>query len=383
MDLSLFFDPLEDKFSALVADNNVGQSLYSYTHQVPELDGMHMALIGITESRGHASNSTGIAESADAIRGQFYSLRRGAAGAKIVDLGNLRNGPTLADTYQRIQEVGSYLLSKEIIPIFFGGTRDMIYAQYSCYAEANESVNMMICDAKVDLSAEAGNSYLNKIIHHVPSKLFQLYHLGHQSYWTNSEDFNTFSALHFEAIRLGTVKEKLKEMEPLIRDSHLMSFNLAALNHFYAPASLDSGPYGFNGEEACQLAWYAGLNDNLSSMGFYDMDADRDDSRQSTAFVVATMIWYFIEGYCHRVSDKDFQSENFLIYEVAMKGEPESIRFFKSTRSEKWWMEVPDSGESKTVFMRNKMVPCSYEDYEMAVNGEIPGRWLGVHARLS
>jgi formiminoglutamase len=161
----------------------------------------------------------------------------------------------------------------------------------------------------------------------------------------------------------------------------MLSIDISALQAHYAPGATDSKVYGLTGEEACQLCWYAGLNDKLSSIGFYEYDADKDDDDHKTAFVVATMIWYFIEGYYHRKKEQNFRSNDFLKYVVAMQAEPETITFYKSKFSEKWWMEVPyPTGRKK--YSRNSIVPCSYADYQLATNGDIPERYISTLAKL-
>jgi formiminoglutamase len=64
-----------------------------------------------------------------------------------------------------------------------------------------------------------------------------------------------------------------------------------------------------------------------------------------------------------------------------MPGSPETITFFKSKLSEKWWLEVPYP-DGKAKFARNCIVPCSYADYETANSGELPERYISTHAKL-
>lgn len=385
MDLSLFLDPISNDIHRLtIEEPNFGQSIYTYFEQIPDLEGIHIALIGIVETRGCERNASGLGEAADAVRKKLYQLQRGTPGYRIVDLGNVRNGPELKDTYLRVREVCTMLLSQGIVPVLIGGTHDMLIGQYQSYETLERMINLMVVDNAINIgdANDASGTHLDTIIKYDPNYLFQLLHLGHQSFLVGEEKFALMESLYFEAVRIGMVKEKLEEMEPLIRDADLLSFDVSSINQQFAPGASNSGPYGLSGEDACQLCWYAGLNDKLTSIGFHEYDVDRDDERGTTAFVMATMIWYFIEGYYNRVEDKLFQLENYLIYEVSMVGEPDSIRFFKSKRSEKWWMEVPDAAQEKSVFLKNKMIPCSYSDYESALSGEIPSRWLAAYARL-
>ncbi|MEQ8881506.1 MAG: arginase family protein, partial [Cyclobacteriaceae bacterium] len=195
-------------------------------------------------------------------------------------------------------------------------------------------------------------------------------------------DIALMEKLCFESIRLGVVKENIKEMEPVIRDADMLSFDISSIQSQYCPGGADANVFGLTGEEACQLCWYAGLNDKLSSAGFYQYNVLKDSEDKRTAFVVATMLWYFIEGYYSRKGDKNFQSNDYLIYEVALGSEPSSIKFYKSKLSEKWWMEVPHPDE-KTVFMRSRMIPCSYSDYETALKGEVPTRWINTLSKIN
>lgn len=343
---------------------------------MPDHEGMDIALIGLSEYRG-SENGEPDQRSADVVRSQLYALKKGYGDYGIVDLGNFRNGPQLEDTYLRLKEVCAYLMDKGMIPILFGGGNDLVLGQYYSYESASKLISMLNVDQNIDLQDDEipSKSYLNKIFSHEPNYLFNYSHLAHQSYLTNQKDLELIDRLSFEATRLGTLKENIREMEPLVRDADMLSFDLAALQSSYAPAAFDSKPYGLTGEEACQLCWYAGQNEKLSSIGLYNYDASLDSKNVKNAFVLSTMIWYFVEGFYNRKGDKNFLSNDYMMYEVHLGGDPESIKFYKSKKSEKWWMEVP-SLENQGIFNRSRMIACSYGDYEDAQGGNIPDRWL-------
>jgi len=115
-------------------------------------------------------------------------------------------------------------------------------------------------------------------------------------------------------------------------------------------------------------------------MGFYEYAPKFDDNKK-TAAIMATMIWYFIEGFYHRKGEHLFRDNDYLKYVVSMPSSPEIIVFYKSKLSEKWWMEVP-LPEISEKYHRNFMVPCSYTDYKTATDGEVPDRYVNTHARL-
>ena len=93
------------------------------------------------------------------------------------------------------------------------------------------------------------------------------------------------------------------------------------------------------------------------------------------------MIWYFVEGFYHRRNDAQFKENDYIKYVVSMPSEPETLVFFKSKISEKWWLEVPYP-QGKGHYARNCIIPCGYSDYENANQGILPERWISTHAKL-
>ena len=60
--------------------------------------------------------------------------------------------------------------------------------------------------------------------------------------------------------------------------------------------------------------------------------------------------------------------------------EDEELIFYKSNRSERWWMEINyNSIYNKTV--KKTLLPCTNEDYIAACNAEIPERWWKAHKK--
>jgi formiminoglutamase len=219
-----------------------------------------------------------------------------------------------------------------------------------------------------------------KILLHEPNYLFNFSQLGYQTYLNKNDEPASLEKLYFETFRLGLLREKLSELEPIIRNADLMSFDITAIKLADAPGNTNAQAFGLTGEEACQICWYAGMNDKLSSVGFYEYNPDLDE-RGKTAQVISTMIWYFVEGFYNRKGEKDFKGNNYLKYVVSMPNEPESITFYKSRLSEKWWLEVPYP-QNHSRSEKHFIVPCNYEDYLMACKGELPERWINTHAKF-
>jgi len=58
------------------------------------------------------------------------------------------------------------------------------------------------------------------------------------------------------------------------------------------------------------------------------------------------------------------------------------VIFVKSKKTDRWWMQVPyPTGGSRNE--RSHLVPCSYEDYKIAVSGEMPDLWWRTYQKLS
>ena len=54
--------------------------------------------------------------------------------------------------------------------------------------------------------------------------------------------------------------------------------------------------------------------------------------------------------------------------------------FWKSKKSDRWWMELPYGDKEK--YGRQQLVPCSYSDYMKACDEELPDRWMKAFDKL-
>ena len=385
MDLTILFSPLDEVlYSAKYSNNSVFKSIKVYGEKMPDYRSAHVAIFGIKEERG-TQNNFGCARAPDEIRKKLYHLKKGAGAYNIVDLGNLNTGIDLEETYVRVSEVCRILLENNVLPVILGGSHDVDFGQYRGYEDMEKLVNFLNIDAFLDLDdakdSAPSRQHIHKMLLHEPNYLLSYTHLAHQSYLIDPMSIAILEKLYFEAYRIGHLRSNLAEMEPAIRNADLLSFDVTAIKSADAPGNANAQPFGLTGEEACQICWYAGLNEKLSSIGFYEYNPEKDDELKKTASVIATMIWYFLEGFYHRKSETNFRSNDFLKYVVSMPVDPEMITFYKSKFTEKWWMEVghPRSGAR---YPRNTIVPCSYSDYQTATKGELPERYISSLAKL-
>ena len=302
-----------------------------------------------------------------------------------MDLGNLNIGHDLSETYVRVSEVCRILLESNVLPLLIGGTHDLDYGQYCGYETLEKLVSFLNVDAFLDLEdhekSPENRKHIHKVLLHEPNYLFSYTHLAYQSYLIDPMSVSILEKLYFEAFRIGQLRTNIQEIEPAIRNADLLSFDITSIRSSDAPGNANAQPFGLTGEEACQICWYAGQNEKLSSIGFYEYNPRWDDEHNKTASIIATMIWYFVEGYYFRKNEQNFRSNDFLKYTVSMPADPETLSFYKSKFSEKWWMEVPYPG-GKEKYLRNSIVPCSYSDYQTAVKGEVPERYINTLGKL-
>jgi len=380
MDLSIFFSPVDESvYSSITSASSVVKNIRIFGEKMPDYKDAHVAILGVNETRG-AGHHAGKNQAPDEIRKKLYQLKKGTGAYRIVDLGNLNAGIDLDETYVRLSEVCRILLEHNVLPIILGGTHDLDYGQYWAYERLEKLVSLLNIDAFLDLEDKHGASpdrrHIHKILLHEPNFLLSYTHLAYQSYLIDPSSISVLEKLYFEAFRIGQMRTNLQEMEPAIRQADLLSFDIAAIRSSDAPGSDRAQPFGLSGEDACQISWYAGMNEKLSSVGIYGYVPDLDDAHKKTASVIATMVWYFIEGFYHRKNERDFKSNDFTKYTVSMPVEPELLTFYKSKFTERWWMEVPLA--TKSTYSRNSIVPCSYNDYQAATKGEVPERYISA-----
>jgi formiminoglutamase len=392
MSLSDFFSPVD--LDRILPKNgyytsHLGSKIALFSADFPDLDeGVDIAIIGVQEDR-NAINNQGCALGPDYVREKLYLLNEGGYNTKIVDLGNIRQGETVTDTYFALKTVVNDLIKKDILPIIIGGGQDLTYAQYLAYETLEQKVDLVIIDPRFDLDDDdypetietTSASYLQKIFLHEPNYLFNYSNLGYQTYYTSQDSLRVMEKLYFDTHRLGELSGQVTVTEPIIRNANMISFDMGAVRSSDAMGNTNAGPNGFYGEEACQICRYAGINDKLTSIGFYEFNPAYDSNGQ-TATLLAQMIWYFIDGFYNRKKDFPLNPKSqYLIYKTSLKHDDHEVVFVKSKKTDRWWMQVPyPTGGSLNE--RFHLVPCRYNDYTTAVSGEMPDLWWRTYQKL-
>jgi formiminoglutamase len=384
-----YFTPID--LQKFISKKYEGTSAYqnivriNHSDNFPSLDNINIAIIGVDEDR-NAINNEGCGLAANYVREHLYKLYQGNYQAKIADLGNIKKGNTVNDSYFALSDVLTTLIKKNITPIVIGGGQDLTYANYLAYTKLEQTVNIVSIDSGFDIGNGEkevhSQNFLSKIILHKPNILFNYSNAGYQTYFVEQSAIDLMDKLYFDAHRLGKLRKNIENVEPIVRNADILSFDISAIRQSDAPANGNASPNGFYGEEACQIARYAGLSDKLSSVGFYEINPAFDNNQQ-TAHLAAQMIWYFIDGYYNRKNDDPLGNKtDYTKYRVHITNHEHEIVFYKSNKSDRWWMDVPYPPNHKINYERHHMVPCSYSDYETACKDELPDRWWQTYQKL-
>lgn len=376
MDLRSFFAPIHYAetidLTAFDALQLGAQIKFASPHSFDFADA-DIVIVGCGEIRGAQSDSLHISDAPDAIREQLYKLYHWHHDLKIFDAGNILQGATVEDTRAALKLVLQELHQLGKMVLILGGSHDLTLEQYNVFKHTEHIINATVVDMLVDLDETelvTHRSFLMDMLTSSPNFIGHYNHLAFQSYFVNPVMLETLDKIRFDFYRLGKVREHIEDMEPVLRNSHLLSFDIKAVKYSDAPTNKMGSPNGLAGDEACLLTRYAGMSEALSSFGIYGFD-ERKDKDNMTALLAAQMIWYFIDGYKVRKEEAALSNKNeFVQYHLQFTGN--DIVFLKSKRTNRWWMQLPNG----------QYEPCSYNDYIHASNNEIPERWLRIQERL-
>ena len=365
-----FLNPIDDRILAhtlMLPEQVTGRNLRIHTKKdgIPELKDVRVAMVSVEPLlvKGEPLHLR--------FRQQFYQLFAGNWDFPYADLGVLESGDHPKDSLFALQSLVKELHQRNIFTIIVGGEQQNTLGMFRGLSSMNTYVNLTSIDARFDFG-ELGilvsdDSYMSKIITEKPNNLKQFTNLGYQSYYVSQEELDLMQKLFFDAYRLGDITADINESEPILRDTDILSVDLTSIK----ASELDNPkglPNGFDGAQICKLMRYAGLSDRLSVLGVFNVSNSlRADQ------LLAQMIWYVIEGYCHRVNEYPFSIHQVCTKFVVPQEQAELI-FYRSEKSQRWWIEVPKEGKHNN---NNQFtfLPCAEKDYRLAQKGEIPSRW--------
>lgn len=372
-----FLEPLN--LSAISNDegyqpHQIGSYIRAYEFSFPDISAADLIIMSCGDYRGDGIPYTDKAalDFAFEIRHSLYSLFFWHKDLMIADIGMVKKGATLQDTHAAIKAITYELLHAGKRVLLLGGGHDLMMAQYEAYAAHGKIIEATNIDAFINMDKESRlltENFLLDMFTGEPNFLKHYNHIGFQSYFVHPGMLETIDKLRFDCYRVGRVKESIDEMEPVIRLSNLVGFDISAIQHSHAPCNLAT-PNGFNGEEACQLMRYAGMSHLANAIGIYGYHAEKD-MHELTAKQISQMIWYLIDGiYKGRQEAAWGDQQAYTEYRLVF-ADIETI-FWQSRLTERWWMQLPDGNT----------LACSRLDYLAASKNQIPERWMRAVERI-
>lgn len=324
-------------------------------------------ILGVPEGRLSPNNET-CAFAPDEIRSSLYELYSGDWSHKVLDLGNLKLGNEVKDTYLALQEFTSFMIQNKKVLLVLGGGHDLIIPIYKGYAAMGNPVNFASADAYLDFQEadkSHSRSFLSQLLASQDSLMSQYTLIGYQSYLCSPRELKLLEDMDVHLLRLADVNADIKEVEPYVRDLSHLSVDLSVVKSSEAPASVHSSPNGISAASLCAMLRYCGMSSGLSSVLFSELNPRLDRNKQS-AKAYAQAIWYFFEGFNMRCDDLPGQElENFQKFHVS--SELSELLFYKSQQSSRWWVQLPT---------KDSLLPCSFIDYKKAVEGLLSDRLL-------
>ena len=372
-----YLSPLSDNvinLKAKLPEDSIGNKITLFDSNRSDYQDINIAILGINEYRNSTELKSDFID-LDEFRKEFYSLYFGDWNVNILDLGNLINGDNYNDTYFAFKVICDELLKQNVKLILIGGGNDFTYPLYQSLSKLFDKLNISSVDNKFDFGKIEkdfnSNSYMSKIIMNDNNCLNHFCNIGFQTFLNSQEEMDLLNRLNFEFHRIGIINRNIQKVEPLLRDTHLLSIDFKSIKaselnfaHNY--------PNGFKSDQICSISRYAGLSNSLSVVGFFEVLKSRISSS-----LLSQAVWYFVEGYCLRI-EEDPKSKNFNGHTYNVLCEGINLKFYNSKLSQKWWVEFLDD---KKVLDNNLYLPCNKKDYIKACDEVLSDRLLLILRR--
>lgn len=382
-DISIYFKPRELQYNEL--DESISSILISSTEShFPELEKNSIAIIECPEYRNSSQDNAKFDESKSFFE-SFLKLKiEDTWNFKLYDLGILLPGNEIKDTYFALSQVVSELIKHKVLPIIIGGSQDLTIALYQAYQNLELMVNLSCVDSSFDLGDPdkeiSSNGYLSHIIMKSPCYLFNVSTIGIQAPYVKKSEMDLFEKLYFDTCRLGEFNADFKKAEPHLRNTDILSLDLNAIRISDFNSKFNT-PNGFYADQICQISKYAGISDKLGVFALFN--TVQNEINISNNQLISEILWYFIDGYSQRKGDFPVGSKkDYTKFIVNLDEHENELIFYKSPKSNRWWMEVPYPSSKGIKYERHQLVPCNYEDYQAAMHNEMPDLWWKTFQKL-
>jgi arginase family enzyme len=381
-DLSIYFQSLE--LDLHNDDGSLGAFAHMHTTSgFPEIKRHGVAIFSVPEYRNSAVAYESIA---DTFRSELYQLQVGHNWTRnIYDLGIIAPGEKIEDTYFAVAQVVAELVKSDVIPILVGGSQDLTLACYKGFEALEQMVNICAVDSRLDVGDPGDKVQAQGFVSHMlmqrPCFLFNYANIGMQRPLVRKSEVDLFEKLYFDVCRLGEYNMDYKVAEPHLRNSDILSIDFNSIKSSDADPARYTSANGFRADQICQLSKYAGISDKLNCLGIFDVIPGHSALASN---LLAQIIWYFLDGVSMRFGDFPMGSKkNYTKFHVHLDDFEDDLVFYKSDKSDRWWLEVKYLSGDEKKYERHTMVPCNQHDYQQALSNVIPDLWWRTLQKLS
>jgi formiminoglutamase len=372
MDISLYFNPVNFEYFEQAEKfhrNSLGFYVRKDTCKSSwtKKGAIKIAIFGVPHESEPINKGTSRAP--DEIRKHLYRLSNLEGFRGVVDLGNLKMGKTGQDLHFALRDVVEFLSDNGIVAVILGGSQDISIGVARAFRDVKD-FTLTVVDSRVniktDKQATGSSNFISRILNENPT-LFHLQMIGIQSHLVSPSILETLKQQTFDTIHLGPLRDEFKDVEPLLRNTDFLSFDIASVRQSEARTGFQLSSSGLYGEEACRISHYAGLSNKIKVFGLFEVNPEIDYGA-ITLDLSAQIIWYFLEAFAHRnIADPVKDHDAFNRYFTELEGHP--IVFYKHLPTGRWWIEISNQG------MESWLIPCREKDYLLAMKEEIPDVW--------
>lgn len=300
---------------------------------------------------------------------------------KILNMGILIEGATEADTQSAVAEITEDLITNKVVPIVIASNREMTMAAYKAFARTESVVNITSVDYSLNIQNGTENGYMSAILQTQPNYLFNFSNIAYQTYLTDPKELILAEKLYFDVYRLGEIRGNINVTEPIIRGSEIITVSMDTVKSSDFSSNKFPQPNGLYAEEICQIMRFAATSEKCKTI--FITDIDFDSKNDTDALLIAEMLWCFFEGFYLRKTEMPHaKSKGFLKYRVALKEDEFHLIFYKSLKTDRWWMEVPVPPEFANRYRTHHLIPCNYDDYKVATEDDLPDRWWKAYKKM-
>ena len=230
-----YLSPISKKlidFKNKLPNDSLGKKIILYNIKKFDYNKIDIAIIGIKEYRNSVEVKSNFID-LDEFRTELYSLYYGDWNVNILDLGDLINGDNYNDTYFAFKTISDELLRQNVKLIIVGGGNDFAFPLYQSLSKINSSLNISSVDNRFDFGKIDkdfnSNSYMSKIIFEKNNSLNHFCNIGYQTFLNSQEEMDLLNNLNFEFHRIGKINRDIQAVEPLLRETHLLSIDFKSI----------------------------------------------------------------------------------------------------------------------------------------------------------